>query len=74
MEATLPIWLDSAAASHNVSRPTNSRFPLPLMFDSDYVSDDLPGYCASHVLQSPTMWLGVFLGGSVASTIDDLHR
>ncbi|THG97398.1 hypothetical protein EW026_g4593 [Hermanssonia centrifuga] len=28
-----------------------------------YVSDDLPGYCASHVLQSPTMWLGIFVGG-----------
>ncbi|KAI0085241.1 permease family-domain-containing protein [Irpex rosettiformis] len=28
-----------------------------------YVSDSLPGYCASHVLQSPTMWLGIFVGG-----------
>ncbi|KAI0681968.1 permease family-domain-containing protein [Cytidiella melzeri] len=28
-----------------------------------YVSDNLPGYCASHVLQSPTMWLGIFIGG-----------
>jgi adenine/guanine/hypoxanthine permease len=24
---------------------------------------DLPGYCARRVLQSPTMWLGIFLGG-----------
>ncbi|KAJ7471904.1 permease family-domain-containing protein [Mycena latifolia] len=24
---------------------------------------DLPGYCLSGVLRSPTMWLGVFLGG-----------
>ncbi|KAL4244170.1 nucleobase:cation symporter-2 (NCS2) family protein [Abortiporus biennis] len=24
---------------------------------------DLPNYCASHVLQSPTMWLGIFVGG-----------
>ena len=29
---------------------------------SDYQSD-LPNYCASHVLQSPTVWLGVFVGG-----------
>ena len=25
--------------------------------------NDLPNYCASHVLQSPTMWLGIFVGG-----------
>nr|AOC89074.1 purine transporter PhZ [Phanerodontia chrysosporium] len=28
-----------------------------------YTSPDLPNYCASHVLQSPTMWLGIFVGG-----------
>ncbi|KAI0337857.1 hypothetical protein BDW22DRAFT_847389 [Trametopsis cervina] len=28
-----------------------------------FVSDDLANYCASHVLQSPTMWLGIFVGG-----------
>ncbi|EMD35912.1 hypothetical protein CERSUDRAFT_124492 [Gelatoporia subvermispora B] len=31
---------------------------------SDY-QDGLPYYCASHVLQAPTMWLGIFLGGIV---------
>lgn len=25
--------------------------------------DGLPGYCQSHVLQNPTVWLGVFVGG-----------
>jgi len=29
----------------------------------DYVSSTLPGYCARGVLQSPTMWLGIFMGG-----------
>ncbi|KAG6908381.1 hypothetical protein DXG01_004879 [Tephrocybe rancida] len=28
-----------------------------------FVSPDLPNYCAGGVLQSPTMWLGIFLGG-----------
>ncbi|GJE93588.1 xanthine/uracil permease [Phanerochaete sordida] len=30
---------------------------------AQYYQDDLPNYCASHVLQSPTMWLGIFVGG-----------
>ncbi|KAJ3492690.1 hypothetical protein NLJ89_g11181 [Agrocybe chaxingu] len=29
----------------------------------NYASEDLPGYCARGVLRSPTMWLGIFLGG-----------
>jgi AGZA family xanthine/uracil permease-like MFS transporter len=29
----------------------------------DYVSTDLAGYCARRVLQNPTVWLGIFLGG-----------
>jgi len=29
----------------------------------DYVSSDLPGYCARRVLQNPTVWLGIFMGG-----------
>jgi AGZA family xanthine/uracil permease-like MFS transporter len=28
----------------------------------DYITD-LSGYCARRVLQNPTMWLGIFLGG-----------
>ncbi|KIP04430.1 hypothetical protein PHLGIDRAFT_129527 [Phlebiopsis gigantea 11061_1 CR5-6] len=30
---------------------------------AQYYQDGLPDYCASHVLQSPTMWLGIFVGG-----------
>jgi len=30
---------------------------------ADDYQDGLPYYCASHVLQSSTMWLGIFLGG-----------
>ncbi|KAF8881607.1 permease family-domain-containing protein [Infundibulicybe gibba] len=29
----------------------------------NFVSADLPNYCAHGVLQSPTMWTGIFLGG-----------
>jgi AGZA family xanthine/uracil permease-like MFS transporter len=29
----------------------------------DFVSSDLPNYCARRVLQSPTVWLGIFMGG-----------
>lgn len=29
----------------------------------DFVSDTLPNYCAHGVLRSPTMWLGIFVGG-----------
>lgn len=29
----------------------------------DYISTDLSGYCARRVLQNPTVWLGIFLGG-----------
>ena len=28
-----------------------------------WVSTDLAGFCQSHVLQKPTVWLGVFVGG-----------
>jgi len=31
----------------------------------EYYADGLPGYCDSHVLQNPTMWLGIFIGGIV---------
>lgn len=30
---------------------------------AEYYVDGLPGYCASHVLQNPTVWLGIFVGG-----------
>lgn len=30
---------------------------------AQYFKEDLPNYCAGHVLQSPNMWLGVFCGG-----------
>ncbi|KAH7102477.1 xanthine/uracil permease [Auriculariales sp. MPI-PUGE-AT-0066] len=30
---------------------------------ADSYLPDLPNYCGSHVLQSPTVWLGVFVGG-----------
>jgi len=29
----------------------------------NFVSDTLPNYCAHGVLRSPTMWLGIFVGG-----------
>ena len=29
----------------------------------DFVSSSLPDYCASGVMRSPTMWLGIFVGG-----------
>jgi len=29
----------------------------------NYISPDLVGYCKSGVLRSPTMWLGIFVGG-----------
>ncbi|KAI0808160.1 xanthine/uracil permease [Fomes fomentarius] len=29
----------------------------------DFVSADLPNYCNSRVLRSPTTWLGIFVGG-----------
>ncbi|KAL1699551.1 permease family-domain-containing protein [Schizophyllum commune] len=29
----------------------------------DYVSDDLANYCARRILQNPTVWLGIFVGG-----------
>ncbi|KAF5375867.1 hypothetical protein D9615_008244 [Tricholomella constricta] len=35
----------------------------------DFVSTDLPNYCAGGVLRSPTMWLGIFLGGIVTSIL-----
>ncbi|KAF9445193.1 xanthine/uracil permease [Macrolepiota fuliginosa MF-IS2] len=31
--------------------------------DSNFISADLAGYCKSGVLRSPTMWLGIFVGG-----------
>ncbi|RDB22033.1 hypothetical protein Hypma_010878 [Hypsizygus marmoreus] len=39
----------------------------------NWVSADLPYYCASGVLRSPTMWLGIFLGG-IVTTILMLYR
>ncbi|KAF9530671.1 xanthine/uracil permease [Crepidotus variabilis] len=30
---------------------------------ADHFKDNLPNYCASGVLRSPTMWLGIFTGG-----------
>ena len=35
----------------------------------DYVSDDLANYCARRVLQNPTVWLGIFVGGCVRLTL-----
>jgi len=29
----------------------------------NFVSSNLPNYCASGVMRSPTMWLGIFVGG-----------
>ncbi|KAF8151727.1 xanthine/uracil permease [Crassisporium funariophilum] len=29
----------------------------------NFASEDLPNYCARGVLRSPTMWLGIFVGG-----------
>ncbi|KAF8623282.1 hypothetical protein AX17_007488 [Amanita inopinata Kibby_2008] len=29
----------------------------------DWIKPDLPNYCNSRVLRSPTMWLGIFVGG-----------
>ena len=37
--------------------------PHPADFACADYQEDLPDYCASHVLQSPTMWLGIFVGG-----------
>ncbi|KAF9467644.1 xanthine/uracil permease [Collybia nuda] len=39
----------------------------------NFVSDDLPFYCASGPLQSPTMWLGIFCGG-IFTTLLMLYR
>ena len=33
----------------------------------DYASDDLAGYCTGGQLRSPTVWLGIFVGGYVHS-------
>lgn len=41
-----------------------------LFSSSDYVSPTLQYYCAHGVLRSPTMWLGIFVGGYESS--DDL--
>lgn len=34
-----------------------------------FASADLPNYCTGGVLRSPTMWLGIFLGGIVTSIL-----
>lgn len=34
-------------------------------FGTDYVNSTLPHFCTRGVLRSPTMWLGIFLGGCV---------
>ena len=33
---------------------------------SDWVSPNLPNFCGTGVLQSPTVWLGIFTGGYAA--------
>ena len=38
----------------------------------DYIDASLPYYCNSRVMRSPTMWLGIFTGGYVASHIYDV--
>ncbi len=48
---------DSELTMLNISE-ADSNMMVP-----DYVSADLAGYCKSGVLRSPTMWLGVFVGG-----------
>lgn len=30
---------------------------------ADHFVDNLPGYCSGHVLQNPTVWLGILVGG-----------
>jgi adenine/guanine/hypoxanthine permease len=30
---------------------------------TDHYLPNLPGYCDSDVMRSPTMWLGIFAGG-----------
>lgn len=52
-------WFDTSSA-----RP-NSLHELFRFLD--YASDDLPGYCTGGQLRSPTMWLGIFVGGFVPS-------
>ncbi|KAG6856959.1 hypothetical protein H0H87_011629 [Tephrocybe sp. NHM501043] len=42
---------------------------LVLAVGADFVSPDLPNYCAGGVLRSPTMWLGIFLGGILTSIL-----
>ncbi|KNZ78937.1 Putative xanthine/uracil permease, partial [Termitomyces sp. J132] len=39
----------------------------------DWISPDMANYCASGVLRSPTMWLGIFLGG-IFTTLLMLYR
>lgn len=50
----------------NAERMSCKRFTIYSTRDSinfqDYVAG-LPGYCAGHVLEKPTVWLGVFVGG-----------
>ena len=50
------------------ARRTVSKQDITLLFTKhlkpkDFVSSSLPNYCASGVLRSPTMWLGIFVGG-----------
>ncbi|KAF7973797.1 hypothetical protein HWV62_14158 [Athelia sp. TMB] len=33
---------------------------------AEYYVEGLPGYCTGHVLQNPTVWLGIFTGGILA--------
>ncbi|KAK2462182.1 hypothetical protein APHAL10511_005814 [Amanita phalloides] len=46
-----------------VGGSTSTYVTLGGCLPQDYVSPDLVGYCNGRVLRSPTMWLGIFLGG-----------
>ncbi|KAK2462183.1 hypothetical protein APHAL10511_005815 [Amanita phalloides] len=48
-----------------VGGSTSNFVALGGCLPQDYVSPNLVGYCNSRVLRSPTMWLGIFLGGVV---------
>jgi hypothetical protein len=67
--ALLAVILSTLLVLEGVSQKVCPSFALicnlGLMPFPDYVSADLPYYCASGVLRSPTMWLGIFTGGCV---------
>jgi AGZA family xanthine/uracil permease-like MFS transporter len=40
----------------------------------DYINANLPYYCAKGILRNPTMWLGIFTGGSVAAFVAETGK